>query len=397
MEGADAAWSLTADTLADLRDDALERLRTTTVVHDPSVVHAPEARVFFGARFDARDRRRDPAWAEFPAAWALAPRVLLAHRGDTHLLGWQGTAGELRALAALPQHAPTAPVGPWTPSPHPEAPARWEALVHAALDAFATGSLEKVVAARREAQKAPGASEVGAVPTAVLAALDDALAGRDGVALGLCPGHGAGVLVGATPECLVRRRGTTVVADALAGSVPRGHGPWEDAAEALRRSDKDLREHGLVRDAVVAALDPWCHAVTHPAEPTVRVLPTLLHLSTRVSGVLRDPDAGDVLALVGVLHPTPAVCGTPREAARAFIAAHESAPRGWYAGPVGWCAATGEGEAMVALRAAVMRGSWAWAYAGAGLVTGSDAAREWRETDAKLGPMRAALGEPSPR
>jgi isochorismate synthase len=201
------------------------------------------------------------------------------------------------------------------------------------------------------------------------------------------------------PGCLWARRqsascgggATGVEADALAGSMPRGSG-WEAQAAALRTSEKDLREHAPVRDAVVSALDPLCTAVTHPAVPTVRVLPTVLHLYSRVTGTLRDTTAGDVLALTDALHPTPAVCGTPREAARAFIAAHEDAPRGWYAGPVGWVDAAGEGEAMVALRSAVVCGATAWAYAGAGLVRGSDAAQEWRETDAKLGPMRAALG-----
>ncbi len=390
IAGAGAAWTHRADTLAALRGSSLGRLRETVVVRDPTVPEAPEARVFFGARFDPGDVRPDPAWEGFPGAWAVAPRVLLARRGDTLLLGWQGTAHDLDALSSLPDHpaAATEAPGPWTPRPDPEALPRWTALVEAALAAFVDHTLEKVVAARREALEAPGTPGTGSVPSAVLAALEGALEGREGVAFGMCPGHGAGVLLGATPECLVRRRGDRVEADALAGSVPRGEG---GEGEALRRSDKDLREHGLVRDAVVAALGSWCTGVSFPPEPAVRVLPTVLHLSTRVTGVLRDPEAGDVLALVGALHPTPAVCGTPQAAARAFIAAHEPVPRGWYAGPVGWCGASGEGEAMVALRSGVVRGGRAWAYAGAGLVRGSDPGWEWRETEAKLGPMRAAL------
>lgn len=392
VEGAGSAWAVRAASLAAVRAECLPRLRATRVVRGPGVREAPEPRAFFAARFDPTDRRNDPAWEGFPIAWALAPQVLLARRPNgTLLLGWQGTAGQLRALDALP-HAPEAPNLP-QPSPglQPEARTRWDALVAAALADFETGALEKVVAARREPLEGPWGVGRGAVPSAVLGALDGALAGRSGVAFGLCPGGGAGVFVGATPECLVRRRGDGVEADALAGSMPRGSG-WEAQAAALRTSEKDLREHALVRDAVVSALDPLCTAVTHPAVPTVRVLPTVLHLYSRVTGTLRDTTAGDVLALTDALHPTPAVCGTPREAARAFIAAHEDAPRGWYAGPVGWVDAAGEGEAMVALRSAVVCGATAWAYAGAGLVRGSDAAQEWRETDAKLGPMRAALG-----
>ena len=62
------------------------------------------------------------------------------------------------------------------------------------------------------------------------------------------------------------------------------------------------------------------------------------------------------------------------------------------AAPVGWCDAAGDGEFFVAIRAAVLRGDRAWTYAGAGLVPGSDPAREWDETEAKMSAMRAALG-----
>ncbi len=95
---------------------------------------------------------------------------------------------------------------------------------------------------------------------------------------------------------------------------------------------------------------------------------------------------------MGALHPTPALGGSPRGAALAWIAAHEAHPRGWYAGPVGWCDAQGNGEFFVSIRSAALRGDRAWVYAGAGLVEGSDADTEWRETDAKMAVMRAALG-----
>ena len=106
-----------------------------------------------------------------------------------------------------------------------------------------------------------------------------------------------------------------------------------------------------------------------------------------------DLDAAPhVLSLVGALHPTPALGGAPRAAALDWIAAREPSPRGWYAGPVGWCDARGEGEFFVAIRSALTQGTRAWAWAGAGLVEGSDAAREWDETEAKMAAMCAALG-----
>ncbi len=99
-----------------------------------------------------------------------------------------------------------------------------------------------------------------------------------------------------------------------------------------------------------------------------------------------------MLSLVEALHPTPALGGTPRDAALDWIARCERAPRGWYAGPVGWCDADGDGAFHVAIRAALLQGARAWTYAGAGLVAGSDPDTEWAETEAKMAPMRAALG-----
>jgi isochorismate synthase EntC len=151
-----ARGAVRAASLAAVRAECLPRLRATRVVRGPGVREAPEPRAFFAARFDPTDRRNDPAWEGFPIAWALAPQVLLARRPNgTLLLGWQGTAGQLRALDALP-HAPEAPNLP-QPSPglQPEARTRWDALVAAALADFETGALEKVVAARREPLEGP--------------------------------------------------------------------------------------------------------------------------------------------------------------------------------------------------------------------------------------------------
>jgi isochorismate synthase EntC len=126
-------------------------------------------------------------------------------------------------------------------------------------------------------------------------------------------------------------------------------------------------------------------------EPDVVRFPTVSHLATRVSGVLREP-APTALALAGLLHPTPAVGGLPRTGALATIAALEEFSRGLYAGPVGWVDSTGDGEWAVALRGAQLDGPRARLSAGAGIVAGSDPDAEWAETEAKLRPMLAAVG-----
>ena len=99
-----------------------------------------------------------------------------------------------------------------------------------------------------------------------------------------------------------------------------------------------------------------------------------------------------VLDLVSELHPTPAVGGVPTLSAVPWISATEPVPRGWYAGPIGWIDAAGDGELAVALRSGLLRGASAWLWAGAGIVRDSDPDAELAETHLKLGALLDALG-----
>jgi isochorismate synthase len=112
-------------------------------------------------------------------------------------------------------------------------------------------------------------------------------------------------------------------------------------------------------------------------------LTTVAHLATEVTAALTEP-LPTALELAGLLQPTPAVAGTPRDAALAAIAALEPFDRGRYAGPVGWVDAAGDGEWAVALRCAELHGRRARLLAGAGIVPGSDPDAEWAETEHKL-------------
>jgi isochorismate synthase len=194
-----------------------------------------------------------------------------------------------------------------------------------------------------------------------------------------------GVLVGASPELLVSRRGLEVRSNPLAGSAPRSGDKDEDRAnaDALAGSAKDREEHAIVVDSVLETLRPLCADLTWDPEPVLRETPNVWHLSTRFRGVLRDP-ALTALDLVSALHPTPAVAGEPREAALETIAELEPFDRGRYAGAVGWVDADGDGEWAIALRCAELRGDRAVLYAGAGIVADSDPARELDETERKF-------------
>lgn len=202
--------------------------------------------------------------------------------------------------------------------------------------------------------------------------------------------QGGAAFLGASPERLVQVRGRRAVTEALAGSLPRRAAEDERAArERLLASGKDLAEHAFVVDAIRAALAPACEALSIAGAPQVRTLPHVHHLATPIEGALRE--RAHVLDLAARLHPTPALCGTPRAEARAFLLAREPDPRGWYGGGAGWIDAAGDGEIAVAIRSALAARRSAWIYAGAGIVTGSDPEKEYVETTAKERAMREAL------
>lgn len=200
-------------------------------------------------------------------------------------------------------------------------------------------------------------------------------------------------LVGASPELLISRRGRTVGSHPLAGSARRSADADEDAymAEALLASAKDLDEHRYVVDAIVDTLAPLCVELNAPSQPALYATATMWHLGTRIRGVLKD-HAPSAAALAGLLHPTPAVCGTPRAAALNAIQALEPVSRGFYAGAVGWNDANGDGDWYVAIRCARVQGNDLRLFAGAGIVAGSCPEGEVIETSGKFMAFLNALG-----
>jgi menaquinone-specific isochorismate synthase len=124
--------------------------------------------------------------------------------------------------------------------------------------------------------------------------------------------------------------------------------------------------------------------------PQLLRLANVTHLATHVEAWL-GADAPTALDLAARLHPTAAVGGTPRSEALAMISDLEAAPRGRYAGPVGWMDAKGDGEFAIALRCAQLSGDTARLWAGAGIVADSNPDAEVAETTAKFDAVLSAL------
>lgn len=283
----------------------------------------------------------------------------------------------------------------WSVSSQPSR-ARYEEAVSRALELLRGASeLNKVVLART--LRAHRTQPVNPWRLVHRLAVDPGVM-RYAVPLPVLPGEAPAWLVGATPELLLSRRGNRIVSQPLAGSAARvGDAQASQAlADGLRGSAKDQQEHRYVTQGIADLLAPLCRQLRVPESPSLHATATMWHLGTRIEGELKDasPDglaAASSAALAALLHPTPAVCGTPRALAALTIAELESVPRGYYAGAVGWCNAQGDGDWHVALRCARVQGQEARLFAGAGIVADSIPESEGAETRAKFNAMLNAL------
>lgn len=202
-----------------------------------------------------------------------------------------------------------------------------------------------------------------------------------------------GVLLGVSPELLVRKNGTGFVSNPLAGSARRMADPEADQRNAdwLAASDKDHYEHEFVTRDIATRVGELCTQLNVPQRPSLISTPALWHLSTRIEGTLANPEV-TALQLACRLHPTPAVCGFPTERARRLIRFVEPAERGLFTGMVGWCDAQGNGEWVVTIRCGTIKGNRVRLFAGAGIVEASQPDAEWAEVQTKLRTMLRACG-----
>ncbi len=204
--------------------------------------------------------------------------------------------------------------------------------------------------------------------------------------------RGERYFVGATPEQLIRAQDGKIQTMALAGSAPRGTTEEEDRriGTELLQSKKNKAEHASVVTMMREALANLCTKLWVADTPQLLRLKNIQHLETPIVGELIPGRC--ILEAIEGLHPTPAVGGFPHQAALEAIRAGERLDRGWYAGPIGWVGANGNGEFAVALRSALIDGAEAMLFAGCGIVADSDPQSEYDESCLKLQVMLRGLG-----
>jgi salicylate biosynthesis isochorismate synthase/menaquinone-specific isochorismate synthase len=369
---------------------ACRRFGERTIVGDPAAEPAPFGPVWVGGFAFADDGGMAPEWSSLVPAQLVLPEVALARRGgearmavtasvrprddpDEVLARVDERLAELRP-AAMPLLDPDPVESARVASAAP--PQHFESAVARAVERIDAGDLSKVVLAREVRVHAPRRID----PAPVYDGL------RAGFPACFCYLVGTPELtfLGASPELLARREGQRVQTVALAGTRRRSADPSVDShlGEQLMQSPKDREEQAIVTRRIMRTLEPVSVWVTAADEPVLVKVLNVQHLGTPIRAQLAEPLPA--VEVAGLLHPTPAVGGEPREKALPLIPALEGLDRGWYAGPIGWTDLFEDGEFCVALRCALVRGNVAHLYAGEGIVADSDPAQELEANEAKL-------------
>jgi isochorismate synthase len=391
--GVGAAYVLTATgetRFVQIRDAAQQAFRALVHVglDDQSV---PDLKFFGGFRFQPA-RFDSPLWRGFSDGHFVLPRLAYTRRAQRAWLTLSASASDLSGVEGRTRLAREAAaalqslsredgnISPeFSDAVATDGPAEvWAALVNGIRGEIVAGRLEKAVAARRVVLHGRCLPS----PARVLQRLRSEACGSTRFALSV----GDLTFLGASPERIVKCAGLRVWTEALAGSVQDGdptHG------ESLFLSPKDRAEHAIVEREIRTLLAPLYESLDVDG-PHLHRLRHVSHLRTRFEGILKEPL--HVLDLVARLHPTSAVGGAPRAAALAWLAAHEYAERGLYAGPFGAFDRDGNGEFMVAIRSGLLGPDEAHLFAGAGIVEGSEAESELCETRWKLQGLMAAMG-----
>ena len=346
------------------------------------------ARLFFSVYFDPEQPHAEN-WNSFAPVSLHCPRIMFVCEGDGMRVVTAHSNGDTLDEAALLAALREADGGPEPEGREPlSAFIDWQEVpfqiaVEQTVRTIRRGQAAKVVLARSIAVKAERDIETNRLLNALQISYSDCIIHA------IAP-NARECFISATPERLARVRDGVVRTAALAGTTPTGRTLMEEQQNRrlLQTNPKLWREHSLVSEMIHTALLTICDDVKL-SNPEIVRLRNVQHLSTPISGRLKPGTSFTDVVLA--LHPTPAVCGTPRPKALEVIRRQEKTQRGLYAGAAGWMDAAGNGDSAVLIRSGLIRGAEAQLYAGAGILQESVVKTEMDETRVKLQPMLSAL------
>ncbi|GMU86520.1 MAG: isochorismate synthase [Ignavibacteriales bacterium] len=338
--------------------------------------------LFLGiAGFD--DASNDPYWKGFPESeWFIPAKLVVESDNKVTILTVRIPGAESDPPEAVPEYInPVSAEELFFPE---DEFSGWADKVEYIKDEIVKGTVSKVVLARRITGVLPHPTN----PAEIFAEMNM----ENPTDTGYYYRTGDAAFMGATPEKLLTVNEGRIYTEAIAGSIKRnGVYNEQEMSEVLSTSEKDLDEHILVRDFLIENLTHFSQNIQFDKTPTIKKLKNLFHLKTMISGSMKHPELSSVLRLVHSIFPTPAVCGTPKGKAAQIINQIENAPRGYYAGIMGYFTLNGDCDFAVTIRSILLRGNVFAAYAGCGIVRNSNPELEFEESTVKLKTATAPL------
>ena len=342
-----------------------------------------ELKFFGGFSFDGSD-----SWQSFGAGRFVIPRLLLS-RGEL-TLAVMNAEDVAKARAELQQiRCEAEPIADPIPAPvgksYTPTVDGWQSQIDEALSLIRSEVLEKIVLSR----KATLDFDAPLNPIALLQRLKET---THDCYVFCFDFSSSNAFLGATPERLFLRKERQLQSEVVAGTRARGETPEADEKLAIEllTSDKDQREHDIVRKSIRQKLHKFVDHLDVDNQASILRLAKKQHLRSNVQGELKE--GVDDGLLLQRLHPTPAVGGYPTENALPEIARIEPFNRGWFAAPIGWISCDSV-EFAVGIRSGLIEGKSLSLYSGAGIVRGSDPDQEWQEVENKIQDFISVLGQ----
>ncbi|QYK01283.1 isochorismate synthase [Shewanella psychrotolerans] len=352
-----------------------------------------DIRYYGGVAFD----RHTECWPEYGRAHFILPRIELRRSGNEYklLINLNIELNDMEverqlALEALAQLAPPSPLSPpnkiniLSRSDRPNQ-RRWSELVNQVTQDKFIKDTPKVVLSRLTQLEINEKVD----PWMLLASWQGRNQNSFQFGFQFSPDS---AFISCTPERLYRRCQRELFTEALAGTTTRGLNEDEDImlAQQLLDDTKNSHENQLVREHIVDALTPLSNYVGADESPKIFKLSHIQHLHRSIRAELKT--GVNDFQILQALHPTPAVGGLPKESAISFIRQREGYTRGWYAGACGYINKY-DSEFAVAIRSALIEPGRINLFAGAGIVSGSEADAEWNELENKLRTILSILTE----
>ena len=342
----------------------------------------------FAAGAFSENMGRDQTWSDFPEHCVVIPELAVLRTGDaaTALLSviledettLETELPQLLKLAQLLELSTEIEESDFRLEGRIDHPARtyWENAVKTATDAISKGQIDKVVLARRTDFSLANRPD----PVDILARLSCSNPHCYRVLYAPKP---EAAFICVSPERLFRCQGQRLSTEAVAGTISRGQSEIEDLAleNRLRNSVKDRAEQDFVIAGITNSLEPLCEKIEISAAASVMKLSRIQHLISEFRSIL-TPNA-TIGKVHEALHPTAAVCGTPRIDSLRVLTELEQFERGWYAGGIGVVSAEIT-ELSVGIRSLLVRDKILSVFTGAGIVKQSKPSEDWMEIEEKL-------------